>query len=57
MTGYRPIESYWGYVRWNLDEWDFWKKYNKYKIIDETYISRSKKHIPYINKKNIQFSR
>ena len=32
MTGYRPIESYWGYVRWNLDEWDFWKKYNKYKI-------------------------
>ena len=32
MTEYRPIESYWGYVRWNLDEWNFWKKYNKYKI-------------------------
>ena len=54
MTGYKSIESYWGYVRWNLDEWDFWKKYNKYKI-DETYISRSKKHIPYINKNLFNF--
>ena len=54
MTGYRSIESYWGYVRWNLDEWDFQKKCNKYKI-DETYISHSKKHIPHINKNLFNF--
>ena len=54
MIGNGSIESYWGYVRWNLDEWDFQKKYNKYKI-DKTYISSSKKHIPHINKNLFNF--
>ena len=50
MTGYSSIESYWGYVRWNLDEWEFQKEYYKHKI-DETYVSQLKKSfVPNINK-------